>query len=137
MKTSFRFQKIPSELFGHIYRPYAEVVVYGKNKKPRAITMLVDTGADFTILPRREAAILGIDLSQDCTVHTTYGVGGPQRTYLYKGLEVKLGETRLKIPVGFLDRNNVSPLLGRHQFLELFKTCFYGNVVSFESQSLD
>lgn len=132
MKATFKFRKIASEMFGHIYRPYADVFFYGKGGKARLITMVVDTGADYTILPRREAAILGIDLNQDCTSHTTYGVGGPQTVYLYKKMEVELGNQKLKIPVGFLEKNNVPPLLGRHQFMELFKTCFHQRLVSFD-----
>ena len=132
MKVSFKFHQIASELFGHIYRPYAEVIFYGTHQKPRKITMLVDTGADHTILPRREAALLGIDLGRDCTVHTTYGVGGPQALYFYPNLTVELGEKRLQIPVGFLESNSVPPLLGRHQFMELFKTCFSDYRVIFE-----
>jgi hypothetical protein len=92
MRVVFRFRKIASDLFGYIYRPYAEVIFYGRNGKPRKITMVVDTGADYTLLPRREAALLGIDLSQECTANTTYGVGGPQIVYLYRGLQAKLGD---------------------------------------------
>ncbi|MCI0528865.1 MAG: retroviral-like aspartic protease family protein, partial [Nitrospira sp.] len=135
MNVTFRLQKIASDLFGYIYRPYAEVIFYGQHGKPRRITMVVDTGADYSILPRREAALLGIDLSQDCTSHTTYGVGGPQTVYLYRDIEVQLGEKHLKIPVGFLDKNDVPPLLGRHQFMELFQTCFDQKKVSFESST--
>jgi hypothetical protein len=132
MRATFTFHKIQSDIFGWIYRPYAEVIFYGKHGQPRIITMVVDTGADYTILPRREAAILGYDLSQDCVAQTTFGVGGPQTVYLLKRTEIELAETKLTIPVGFLDSNNVPPLLGRHQFIELFKTCFNNHVVSFE-----
>jgi len=134
MKATFKFQKLASELFGYVYRPYADVIFYGKNGKARKITMLVDTGADYTLLPRREAALLSVDLNQDCKIHTTYGVGGPKTVYLYlQGLQVELGEVKAKVPVGFLDENDIPPLLGRHQFMELFKTCFDKHVVSFEN----
>jgi hypothetical protein len=132
MKTTFRFHRLASDVFGSIYRPYADILVYGPNRKPRTITMVVDTGADYTIFPRREAALFGIDLSRDCTIHTTYGVGGPETVYLYPKLEMVLGEARVQIPVGFLNTNEVPPLLGRHQCLERFKTCFDQHVVSFE-----
>jgi predicted aspartyl protease len=131
MKATFKFHKIASDLFGHIYRPHADVLVYGHNDRRRRVTMLVDTGADYTIFPRREAALLGIDLERDCAAHTTYGVGGPQTVHLYQGLEVQLGEARLAIPVGFLEQNDVPPLLGRHQFMELFQACFDDRVVAF------
>lgn len=132
MKATFIFRKIQSDIFGWIYRSYAEVTFYGKHNRPRIITMVVDTGADYTILPRREAAILGYDLSQDCVAQTTFGVGGPQTVYLLKRTEIELVGTKITIPVGFLDSNDVPPLLGRHQFMELFKTCFSDHRVNFE-----
>lgn len=132
MRTTCTYQRVSSDLFGVIYRPYADVLVYGPNHRARKITMLVDTGADFTIFPRCEAALLGIDISQDCIFHTTYGVGGPEIVYVYEHLLVKLGDRQLHTPVGFLDSNTVPPLLGRHQFMELFRTCFHQRVVSFE-----
>lgn len=132
MKVRFRFRKITSELFGDIYRPYADVLVIGKHGKPRMITMVVDTGADYTLFPRQEAVLLGIDVERDCVAQTTYGVGGPQTVYLYQGLEVAFGGHQLKVPAGFLNTNEVPPLLGRHGFMELFTTCFEKRVVSFE-----
>lgn len=132
MKATFKFRKVASDLFGHIYRPYADVLIYGKNGKQKKVTMLVDSGADYTLLPRREASLLGIDLSRDCTKHVTRGVGGPQTVYLYRGLDVELAGEKLKIPAGFLAKNDVPPLLGRHQFMELFKICLHEHVTSFE-----
>lgn len=132
MSLKLPFKKIASEIFGEIYRPYADIIAYGKNGKAKKITLVVDTGADYTIFPRREAALLGIDLNKDCTIHTTFGVGGARNVYLYRNLPVDLDGKQFKIPVGFLDTNEVPPLLGRHQFMELFKTCFSSHVVTFE-----
>ena len=132
MKTAFRFRQISSELFGTIHRPYADVLFIGKNKKRRTISMVVDTGADYSLLPRKDASLLEIDLAKDCTLYTTYGVGGSQTVYLYRNMKVELDTLTLTIPVGFLDSNDIPPLLGRHGFLEVMKTCFENHVVYFE-----
>ena len=96
--------------------------------------MIVDTGADYTLLPRFMADKLGIDLENDCKVFTTYGVGGGERVYFLPKIKVKLGEWERTIPVGFLERNEVPPLLGRHLFLETFESLFSSNhTVSFSS----
>ena len=95
-----------------MYRPYADVTFIGKDRKRRIVTIVVDTGADYTVLPRREAALLGIDVNKDCIVYTTYGVSGSQTIYLYKHMFIQFNASELTIPVGFLDTDNVPPLLG-------------------------
>ena len=85
---------------------------------------MVDTGADFTIFPRKDAFLFGIDLEKETTEEDTFGIGGKERIFLYKNLSVKLGDKELKIPVGFLDRNDIPALLGSQNFLELFKVYF-------------
>lgn len=89
--------------------------------------MIVDTGADYTLLPRFMAAKLGIDLEKDCKVFTTYGVGGGERVYFLPKIKVRLGSWKRTIPVGFLERNEVPPLMGRHLFLETFETLLSSN----------
>lgn len=85
---------------------------------------MVDTGADFTIFPRKDAFLFGIDLAKETIEDKTFGVGGKERIFLYNNLRVKLGDKELKIPVGFLDRNDIPALLGRQHFLEFFGVCF-------------
>ena len=43
--------------------------------------MIVDTGADYTLLPRFLAPVLGIDLNKDCQKLKTSGVGGEERVF--------------------------------------------------------
>jgi hypothetical protein len=124
---TFKFHKV-----GIVYRPFADVIFTGPNKKPRKISMLVNTGSDNTILPLREAEILGIDVQKDCIVNTTFGVGGTQTVYSHKGIQVQLGDHQFIVPVGFLDTNDVPPLLGRDRFMNRFKICFANHTVSFE-----
>lgn len=60
----FSFRAIPSEIFGMIYRPYADILLQRKDKTGwRKATMVIDTGADYTILPRSYADYLGVDIA--------------------------------------------------------------------------
>ena len=87
--------------------------------------MVVDTGADFTILPRYVAKDLGISLEKDCVVDTTSGVGGEQKIYLCNlPVTAKVGNNERKIPLAFFDNDEVPPLLGRLGFLETFNVEF-------------
>ena len=84
----------------------------------------MDTGADFTIFPRKDAYLFGIDLEKETTKEETFGIGGKEIIFLYKNLKVKLGDRKLTIPAGFLNRNDVPALLGRQHLIELFKVSF-------------
>lgn len=122
MKITFPFEYITVNIFGKIYRPYATVFVLNKSTGMYVRrTLIVDTGADFTLFPRINARLFGIDIGKETEKSQTFGVGGKETVYLYKGLSIKIGEVKLKIPVGFIDRNDVPALLGRQHFLELFE----------------
>jgi len=125
VKIVFPFLYITTNRFGKVFRPYTTIQVFKKDLKVYVNRILVvDTGADFTIFPRKDAFLFGIDLEKETTEEDTFGIGGKERIFLYKNLSVKLGDKELKIPVGFLDRNDIPALLGRQHFLEFIKVCF-------------
>ena len=128
MALTFPFEKSNSPLFGNIYRPVAQVYFYSENKKRWYETwMIVDTGVDYTLLPKYFSERLGIDLKQDCKVFNTSGIGGNEKVYLNNKTKVRLGPWERVIPVGFLNRNEIPPLLGRRQFLKTFESLFSSN----------
>jgi len=94
--------------------------------------MIVDTGADYTILPMKAAFDLMIDPGKECRKYSTRGVGGTENVYLYnKKMLIRIGESKTRIPLGFLERNDIPPLLGRHQCLDLFDVHFAKFITSF------
>lgn len=128
MALKFSFEENTSPLLGKIYRPVAQVYFYSEVKNRWYETwMIVDTGADYTLLPKYFSVRLGIDLTKVCKVFKTNGIGGQERVYFLSKIKAKLGEWERIIPVGFLDRDNIPPLLGRHLFLEKFETLFSSN----------
>lgn len=133
MAVNFLFKKEKSLLLGVIYRPIA--TVFFEDKKTavfKPITMLVDTGADYTLLPRFLAFSLNINLNKDCRKLKTSGVGGQQTVFFCKEkITVRLGNWQRKIPLGFLANDFLPPLLGRHEFFETFKTVFDDRQVTF------
>lgn len=133
MVISFPFKKEKSSLLGTIYRPIA--TVFFQNKKTgifKPISMLVDTGADYTLLPRFLASTLGISLAKDCRKLKTSGVGGEEIVYFYKEkIVVKIGSWQRQISIGFLNNDFIPPLLGRHRFFETFKTVFDNRQLTF------
>lgn len=126
MATIFRFKEYNSGIFGKIRRPVAQVKFQNqKDNTWQPIEMLVDTGADYTLLPQFLAPILGISIYKDCKNISTQGVGGQSKVYFLKSkIKVKLGNINREVPVGFLENDSVPPLLGRQEFLETFKVVF-------------
>lgn len=126
MDVRFPFENVGKSFFGQIFRPVVKVSLKSIKINIWAETwMVVDTGADFTILPRYLTADLGISLEDDCVKDTTFGVGGQQSIYLCKRkIKAKLGGFEKDIPVAFFDTNEVPALLGRLGFLETFDTEF-------------
>lgn len=120
--ASFPFNFIGNTKLGKIYRPYAIVSVYSKiRKKWQPLEMIIDSGADYSLFPKKYALIFGINLNTECNVETTLGIGGSETVYQYKKLPVKIGSWIEDIPVGFLERDDIPPLLGRLNCLENFR----------------
>lgn len=106
-----------------------------KGKYWSEVWTIVDTGADYTLLPRFLAEDLKIDLERECKVFLTQGIGGSERVYFLPKIRVRLGKWERVIPVGFLERNEVPPLMGRHLFLETFETLFSSDhIVTFSQK---
>ena len=132
MAVTFRFQSVPSKLFGTRSRPIA--VVDFKHRLEDywlPVQMIVDTGADYSVLPRAFALPLGIDLRRDCRAHETIGIGGSEKIFLYRGQPVRMGKYVRTIPIGFLNRDTGPALLGRHEFFETFKVIFHNRRAQF------
>lgn len=125
MALTFQFEKSSSPILGTIHRPVAKVFFYSKQKdRWYEIWMIVDSGADYTLLPRYFAYRLGIDLKKDCQLFKTAGIGGEEKVFFLRRIKAKLGIWEREIPIGFLDRDNIPPLLGRYLFLETFEVYF-------------
>lgn len=119
------FKKIGKTDLGIIWRPFVNVSLLSEERKEWwPIEMLADSGADYTILPKRYADNLGIDLNIDCSSITTSGIRGSETVYIYKKLKIKINNWQKEIPVGFLERDDVPPLLGRLNCLEVLEVIF-------------
>ena len=126
MKVSFPYEVKPSSLFGSVKRPIAKLKFWSKKfSRYLEYVLLVDTGADYTLLPKHIAFELGIDLKKDCNSLLTSGVGGEEKVYFARRrLKIKIENLEKEIPVGFLDQEDIPPLLGREGCLNDFDIRF-------------
>lgn len=126
MDVKFNFEYAGQGALGRVFRPVAKTSFKSLQEgKWVDVWMIVDSGADYTILPRHFSEKLRISLEKDCVKDITKGVGGEQTVYLYKSkIQAKIGSFERKVPLAFLDSDEVPPLLGRLGFLETFDTQF-------------
>lgn len=131
---SFPYETKTSPIFKSIKRPVAEVSFWSAGRKRwLKYTLIVDTGADYTVFPLKVAQDLKINAEKECKKFLTRGVGGSEKVFIYKkGLRMKLGDYETKIPVGFLERNDLPPLLGRQECLDIFEVLFSNFMTSFK-----
>lgn len=126
MDVIFPFEYEGKNSFGSVFRPVAKITFFSSKQKISSdVWLVVDTGADFTILPKFVAQDLLIDFEKDCVIDKTMGVGGGQTIYLFKNkIHVKIGNIEKDIPVAFFDSDEIPALLGRQGFMETFDTEF-------------
>ncbi len=126
MDVKFPYENAGDGIFGKIFRPIAKVTLQSLGTdKSVSVWMVVDTGADYTILPRHFSKKLRISLERDCIKDTTFGVGGEQTVYFCKKkIKARIGKFNRHIPLAFLDSNEIPALLGRLGFLETFNVEF-------------
>lgn len=124
--VDFQFEQRPSSLFGSVYRPVADVDIWSEvNQRWERIRMIIDTGADYTFVPRYVSVLLGLSLSDTKKIKVE-GIGGAQTVYFWENAKVKIGNHERVIPISIADSNTVPSLLGRHLFFETFNVEFNG-----------
>lgn len=126
MDVKFPYENVGKDKFGPVYRPIAKVTFQSPvTNKLMEIWMIVDTGADYTILPRLFSEKLRVSLERDCYKDVTCGVGGEEVIYFYKKtVKARIGQFERNVPIAFFDGNDVPALLGRLGFLETFDAEF-------------
>ena len=121
----FPFKRIGRSEMGVIFRPYAQIQMFSSRRHSWIpVEVIVDTGADYTMFPKRYADLLGIDLNAECLPKTTLGIGGSETVYLYKALKIRMGRWQKIVPVGFLERDDIPALLGRLECMEVLEVVF-------------
>lgn len=133
MKFPYKVHRIPigGKRFLEIYRPEIAIKVVGSITN-QPMWALVDTGADFTVLPRRVADVIGIQLDANASRKIS-GVTG-------HSVPIEMGRVTLSITdgresyewhveVGFVALSlsmDEGAILGHEGFLDFFTATFDG-----------
>lgn len=103
----FRLKSFLPKIFGFVYRPIAAVNFWSRRLKEwQEVIAIVDTGADYTLLPKFYAFDFGVNLKTECKRKTTKGVGGKELVFLYPRMKAYFLGRTMTVPVGFINRDD-------------------------------
>lgn len=122
----FPYIEKESRILGRILRPLIQIEIFSRERKDWEVIdeVLADTGADLTVLPR----YLGENLIRDITSGKYVEIKGVVPTsvlvaFIHK-LKIKVAGKEFDTKVAIADSNDVPPILGRFDALDLFNIDF-------------
>lgn len=89
----------------------------------RPFWFLMDSGADFSMMPRSQARRLGVELKGATEVQITGIDGVPQRAPV-REIALRIGEAEVHIPCVFSPNPDAPYLIGRMGFFSRFNITF-------------
>jgi hypothetical protein len=96
-------------------RPEGDLLLVGPKGSHAFGYVLVDSGADYVVLPEKAGLSVGISLPPKATT-TLRGVGGVVGAALVPGVSLEFQSLTIKADVMFDYSNSVRPLFGRSGF---------------------
>jgi hypothetical protein len=102
----------------HEWQPKYDVRL--KMKSEMTLKMLVDSGADFSLLPKQLGLDLGYDLATGELVNQAEGVGG-HVDYVLRYIEIQLDSHTFTVPIAWVQTETCEDvILGREVVFDLF-----------------
>lgn len=114
MEYKFKYTQTSSD---GILRPTILAELSNNSNPPIALTMLLDSGADISMIPENIGTALG--LQKTGKKLRVSGIGG-SLSYYKTDISVKVGNIKLTIPCAWVEDNDVPIILGRQKFFEKF-----------------
>lgn len=109
--------------FGTVYRPVVSVVLTGGQYR-RTFKFILDSGAEFTMVPQRIGKFAGLDL-EEFTSLTVTGIEGGRIAGKLAPLELRIGKSSgVTVRCFFAERDDAPFLLGRADFFDRFNIFF-------------
>ncbi len=122
----FSYMEKESKILGKILRPLIEIEIFSQVRNDWEVIeeVLVDTGADLTVIPR----FIGESIISDITSGEYTEIKGIVPTslliaFIHK-LKIKTAGKEFETKVAIADSNDVPPILGRYAALDLFNIEF-------------
>lgn len=124
-EKAFRYKETTSRHFGKIKRPLIDIQVYSEITQ-RFVTVpdvLVDIGADISLLPRDFGEILLADYKKGKHI-ALQGISPEKLSVYVHKLKIRINGMEFTCRTAVADSPNVPPLVGRLDALDLFDVLF-------------
>ncbi|MDR6715513.1 retropepsin-like aspartic protease [Paenibacillus sp. 2003] len=94
---------------------FTEITVHFNKQKKVISNIVIDTGASHSLIPQDEVDEIGIQVSRDDEIITSYGIGGKEHSFSKRIEEIQVGDFILKdvyIDFTSFKYHNINGLLG-------------------------
>lgn len=124
-KESFDYKECDSGIFGKVKRPLILIDVKSSNGEWIHLRdVLVDTGADISILPRDVGELLVEDITKGKIIELRGIVPYAKLIVFIHDICFRLKDKEFFAPIAIAESNDVVPILGRTKGLDLFEVVF-------------
>lgn len=120
---SYQWREELSASLGKVKRPVAEVYIGDRNNVWRAITMLIDSGADISIIARSFGELFGHNVKKGKKIKLK-GVGEEQITAYAHNMKLLIGRREMSASVAIAENDKVPNVLGRKDIFNIFEIHF-------------
>ena len=121
-EVRFKGKKINIPKIGILWIPTAkiELIANGKNY---FCEMIVDSGADITLIPRSLGEFLGFSFTGE-KIQEIRGIGEGTLPYIVKTIELRIGNFKFKCLIGIALIEGIPLILGRFDVFDSFNIEF-------------
>ena len=109
-----------SKILGRVRRPLVPVEIAKGEEWIPVDEVLVDTGADITLFPRLIGELIVGDITKGKYVEIKGVVPSAALIAFIHNLRLRVAGKEFETKVGIADSNDIPPLLGRFESLDLF-----------------
>lgn len=128
-ELEFDFREGHSRIFGKVFRPFTSVTLKNGGKETSQF-MLVDSGADLTLISKSVGDYLGLTLTSDEIIEVK-GVGERGIPVVLKKVNIKIGDKEVETTLAWSLVEEIPLLLGRKDIFNNFEITFKDNKTIF------
>src|SRR3989338_502234 len=128
-EIEFKFREGHSRIFGKILRPFADVILQNEGKE-LLYHMIVDSGADLTLIPKSVGDYLGFKIDND-SIKEVKGVGEQNVQIVLKKINLQIGNKKIEADIALCLIEEVPLVLGRKDVFDNFEITFKDNKTVF------